>query len=533
MNTKALRQKILDLAIRGKLVPQDPNDEPASVLLERIRAEKQQMVKDGKLKAKDIKNDTVIFLGDDNLHYEKFPDGTVKCIEDEIPFELPEGWEWTRIFSVSFNLPYGTAKKSDSNGKVAVLRMGNLQNGEIDYSDLVYSSDDEDINQYELLENDLLFNRTNSAEWVGKTAIYRGGVKAIYAGYLIRLRTGLNAEYLNAVMNSQYERDYCNMVKTDGVNQSNINAQKLGAFLIPVPSISEQCRIVCKFNNLLSFIETIESDKTDLQTTIQLTKSKILDLAIRGKLVPQNPDDEPASVLLDRVRAEKEELIKQGKIKRDKKESVIYKGDDNSYYEKIGDTVTCIDEELPFELPKGWTWVRLQTCCQKEIKRGKSPKYTESSGTLVFAQKCNTKYDGINMDLALYLDESTLVKYPDDEYMQDKDTVINSTGTGTLGRVGIYRRTDNRREMPVVPDSHVTVIRANNGISAEYIYHFLKAYQQELEKLGEGSTNQKELKQLTLKNLIVALPPYAEQERIIEIITAAFEIMTNIEKSLN
>ena len=337
MDTKALRQKILDLAIRGKLVPQDPNDEPASVLLERIRAEKQQMVKDGKLKAKDIKNDTVIFLGDDNLHYEKFPDGTVKYIEDEIPFELPEGWEWTRIFSVSFNLPYGTAKKSDSNGKVAVLRMGNLQNGEIDYSDLVYSSDDEDINQYELLENDLLFNRTNSAEWVGKTAIYRGGVKAIYAGYLIRLRTGLNAEYLNAVMNSQYERDYCNMVKTDGVNQSNINAQKLGAFLIPVPSISEQCRIVCKFNNLLSFIETIESDKTDLQTTIQLTKSKILDLAIRGKLVPQNPDDEPASVLLDRIRAEKEELIKQGKIKRDKKESVIYKGDDNSYYGDIPD----------------------------------------------------------------------------------------------------------------------------------------------------------------------------------------------------
>ena len=204
-----------------------------------------------------------------------------------------------------------------------------------------------------------------------------------------------------------------------------------------------------------------------------------------------------------------------------------------SYYEKIGDTVTCIDEELPFELPDGWTWVRLQTCCQKEIKRGKTPKYAESSGTLVFAQKCNTKYDGINMDLALYLDESTLVKYPDDEYMLDKDTVINSTGTGTLGRVGIYRKTDNRRDIPVVPDSHVTVIRANNEISAEYVYFFLKAYQHELEKLGEGSTNQKELKPLTLKSLIVALPPYAEQERIIDIITASFEIMTNIEKSLS
>ena len=188
---------------------------------------------------------------------------------------------------------------------------------------------------------------------------------------------------------------------------------------------------------------------------------------------------------------------------------------------------------MPFELPDGWAWIRLQTCCQKEIKRGKSPKYAESSDTLVFAQKCNTKYDGINMELALYLDESTLVKYPNDEYMQDKDTVINSTGTGTLGRVGIYRKTDNRRGKPVVPDSHVTVIRANNEISAEYLYFFLKAYQQELEKLGEDSTNQKELKPLTLKNLIVALPPYAEQERIIEIITAAVEIMTNIEKSLS
>ena len=117
MDTKALRQKILDLAIRGKLVPQDPNDEPASVLLERIRAQKQQMVKEGKLKAKDIKNDTVIFLGEDNLHYEKHADGTVKCIEDEIPFEVPEGWEWTRVFSIADDLPYGTAKKSEKEGR--------------------------------------------------------------------------------------------------------------------------------------------------------------------------------------------------------------------------------------------------------------------------------------------------------------------------------------------------------------------------------------------------------------------------------
>lgn len=164
----------------------------------------------------------------------------MKCIEDEIPFDIPGSWAWTRIKTVSVDLPYGTSKKSNSSGKVAVLRMGNLQDGEIDYSDLVYSSDEADIEKYYLLENDLLFNRTNSAEWVGKTSIYRGDTPAIYAGYLIRIRTPLCGEYLNAVMNSSYAKNYCIRVKTDAVNQSNINAQKLGMFLVPVAPIKEQ-----------------------------------------------------------------------------------------------------------------------------------------------------------------------------------------------------------------------------------------------------------------------------------------------------
>ena len=204
-----------------------------------------------------------------------------------------------------------------------------------------------------------------------------------------------------------------------------------------------------------------------------------------------------------------------------------------SYYEKIGDSVTCIDDELPFEIPDSWAWARLENCCQKEIKRGKSPKYAEKSNVLVFAQKCNTKYDGINMDLALYLDESTLSKYSNDEYMLDFDTVINSTGTGTLGRVGVYRDSDNHRKLSVVVDSHVTVIRACKALNAIYCYYFLKTYQQELEKLGEGSTNQKELKPLTLKSFIVSIPPYTEQKRIVEHITTAFAILDHIEKSLS
>ena len=533
IDTKALRQKILDLAIRGKLVPQDPDDEPASVLLERIRQQKQQMVKEGKLKPKDIKNDSVIFVGEDNLHYEKFADGSVKCIEDEIPFDIPGSWAWTRIKTVSVDLPYGTSKKSNSSGKVAVLRMGNLQDGEIDYSDLVYSSDEADIEKYYLLENDLLFNRTNSAEWVGKTSIYRGDTPAIYAGYLIRIRTPLCGEYLNAVMNSSYAKNYCIRVKTDAVNQSNINAQKLGMFLVPVAPIKEQHRIVTSFKRTFEFTQCIQSEKKELSALIQSTKVKILDLAIRGQLIPQDPNDEPASVLLERIRAEKEELIKQGKIKRDKKESVIFRGEDNSYYEKVGSDVICIDAEIPFEIPDTWEWMRLESCCIKEIRRGKSPTYIDESGILVFAQKCNTKYRGIDVGLALFLDESILGRYPDDEYMQDGDVVINSTGTGTLGRVGIYHTTDNHRGLPIVPDSHVTVIRAAHGIQSIYVYAFMKANQSELEKEGEGSTNQKELKPLTLKEMLIPIPPYSEQERIVATITTAFSIISAVEKSLS
>ena len=204
-----------------------------------------------------------------------------------------------------------------------------------------------------------------------------------------------------------------------------------------------------------------------------------------------------------------------------------------SYYEKVGSDVICIDAEIPFEIPDTWEWMRLESCCIKEIRRGKSPKYIDESGTLVFAQKCNTKYSGIDVGLALFLDESVLGRYPDDEYMHDGDVVINSTGTGTLGRVGIYHMTDNHRGLPIVPDSHVTVIRAAHSIQSIYVYAFMKANQSELEKEGEGSTNQKELKPFTLKEMLIPIPPYSEQERIVATIDAAFSTISSIEKSLN
>ena len=323
------------------------------------------------------------------------------------------------------------------------------------------------------------------------------------------------------------------MKKSSSTTLPILNKSKFDNLLFPVPPQSEQLMIVKKANKLFQFTNIIQTEKDSLQEVIIAAKSKFLDLAIRGKLIPQDPNDEPASVLLERIRKEKEELIKQGKIKKNKKESVIFKGEDNSYYEKVGNEATYIDEKLPYVIPDTWTWMRLENCCAKEIRRGKSPKYAEKSNVLVFAQKCNTKYNGIDINLGQYLDETILKRYPADEYMQNGDVVINSTGMGTLGRVGFYRNIDNTSGLSVVPDSHVTIIRGFSCIQSSYLYASMKAHQKELEKKGEGSTNQKELKPLTLKEMLVPIPPLSEQKRISEAIENAIKYLATIEKSLN
>ncbi len=365
MDTKALRQKILDLAIRGKLVPQDPNDEPASVLLERIRAEKQQMVKDGKLKAKEIKNDTVIFLGDDNLHYEKFPDGTVKCIEDEIPFELPEGWEWTRLQAICEPITDGTHKTPTySDEGFIFLSSKNVTSGHIDWDNIMYIPESLHNELYARLapqKNDILLAKNGTT---GVAAIVdRDCIFDIYVSLALLRIIGyiISPEYLLSTIASSTIQNYFNS-SLKGIGVPNLHLEHIRTTLIPVAPINEQYRIATKLEQLLSFADNIESDKTDLQTTIQLTKSKILDLAIRGKLVPQNPDDEPANVLLDRIRAEKEGLIKQGKIKRDKKESVIFKGDDNSYYLRMGNLIETLDDWRINHIPYSWG-----ICCLGEV----------------------------------------------------------------------------------------------------------------------------------------------------------------------
>ena len=364
MDTKALRQKILDLAIRGKLVPQDPNDEPASVLLERIRAEKQQMVKDGKLKPKDIKNDTIIFKGEDNLHYEKFPDGSVKCIEDEIPFELPQGWECERlsnIASFSGGKTPSTSKDEYWGDDYLWITSKDMKSKYIDSSQISLSEKGAKIMQIKAPDTLLLVTRSGILRHTLPVAILKKQATINQDIKAISLYDTSLAEFIYSFLKGTENHILPKYVKS-GTTVENINFDEFKNIIIPVPPKSEQILIIEKINTLLSFIETIESDKTDLQVTLQLTKSKILDLAIRGKLVPQDPNDEPASVLLERIRAEKEELIKQGKIKRDKKESVIFRGEDNSYYLRTGSLTETLDDWKIDDIPNSW-----DVCCLGEV----------------------------------------------------------------------------------------------------------------------------------------------------------------------
>ena len=300
-------------------------------------------------------------------YYEKFADGKVVCIDDEIPFEIPSTWEWCRLKEVVFPPKYGTSNKSVENGEMPVLRMGNIQDGEIVYDKLVYSNNTDDNIKYCLIKGDLLFNRTNSAELVGKTGIYRGQRPAIYAGYIILLRPIIvNSDYLNYILGSSYARSYCKEVKTIGVQQCNINADKISNFLIPIAPESEQNRIVEKMVKVVAPLkkydkEQISRESLDVDIPNKLKKS-ILQEAIQGKLVLQDPNDEPASALLQRIKEEKLRLVKEGKLKKkDVVDSVIYKGDDNKYYEQIGKNLVDITDEIPFEIPDSWCWMRGRT----------------------------------------------------------------------------------------------------------------------------------------------------------------------------
>ena len=421
MDTNKLRQKILDMAIRGKLVPQDPNDEPASVLLERIRNEKQRMVQDGKLKKRDIKNDTIIFRGDDNLHYEKFQDGSVKCIEDEIPFEVPEGWAWCRLKHVC-TMAAGKAKPTDQimtepfEGCYPCFG-GNGIRGYVD-----------EYNQ------DGIFSIVGrQGALCGNINIAKGKFYATEHAVVTTLFSGIDFNWSNYVLEALQLNSYATGAAQPGLSVANV----LNVF-VPVPPTQEQVHIGIRIAEFIKIIENIEDEKENLQTLISSAKSKILDLAIRGKLVPQNPNDEPASVLLERIRAEKEELIKAGKIKRDKKESIIFRGEDNSYYEKVGSTIKNIDDSIPFEIPKNWCFIRLKELWELISGRDLSPsEYNDNQDGIPYITGASNFRNG-KIELVRWTPSPQVITQKGDLLLTCKGTIgemaFNSFGEAHIAR---------------------------------------------------------------------------------------------------
>ena len=536
IDTKALREKVLDLAIRGKLVPQDPTDEPASVLLEQIREQKKQMVKEGKLKAKDIKDDSIIFVGDDNLHYEKFADGSVKCIEDEIPFELPSNWAWSR-FSSAFiinprnNLPDDT--------EVSFVPMSLIQEG--------YANNHAcEIKTWEKVKSGFTHFAENDIGVAKITPCFENKKSVVFND----LRNGFGAgttelHIIRTVGNAIYPEYVLWNIKTDAFVSNGVNAfsgavgqKRIGKdfiekSLMPIAPTSEQKRIVESISMAFECIDKIDASIETFNLDINAVKRNILDLAVRGKLVPQDPADEPASVLLERIIAEKEELIKQGKIKRDKKESIIFKGEDNSYYRTNGKTIESCDN-LPFDLPKGWIWTSLGQYCEKvtdQVASGsfaalrenvvslKEPSYALMVKTADFS-------NGFTKNLT-YTDKHGY------EFLENSNLFGGELILSNIGSIGkVFIVPDLNCKMTLAPNS--VMIRLTNNEYRDYLYYFLQSPTgyEELKAISTGVAMLK-FNKTDLKTIYFPLPPFAEQKRIVEAIEIAFTQLDEITSSIS
>ena len=510
MTAQQLKNSILQMAVQGKLVPQDPNDEPASVLLERIRAEKEQLIKQKKIKRE--KNPSVIFKGADNTPYEKI--GTeVRSIADEIPFDIPETWEWVRCSSLGEIVRGSGIKRTETTPSgMPCVRYGELYTSySISFTEAKsFIPTELDAKCKHFSYGDILMTLTGenkpdiakAVAYLGDTSIAAGGDLAYWTAH------GMNPLYLVYVMSSPYVIARKVDLATGDIIV-HISGEKIGSILIPIPPLEEQERIVQQIEELTSFVTEYgnkEAALSELQTRFpeQLKKS-ILQMAVQGKLVPQNPTDEPASILLDRIRAEKDALIKSGKIKHDKHESVIFRRD-NSHYEKLDGVEHCINDELPFEIPDSWTWVRLGSIGDWGSGATPSrthPEYYDGSIPWLKTGDLTDSYitdipEGISQ-LAL---EMTSVR------LNESGSVLMAMYGATIGKLGILT-------YPATTNQACCACKPVYGVETLYLFYFLMSQRAAFIKRGEGGAQPNISKEKIVATLM-PLPPLAEQHRIVQ-----------------
>ncbi len=506
MTTEELRKSILQLAIQGKLVEQNPDDEPASVLLERIRAEKERLIKDKKIKRD--KNESVIYRADNGSFLERIGK-EVRCIDDEIPFEIPDSWEWVRLGELALYRkgPFGSSLTKDmfvpaDNDSIKVYEQKNAIQKDFSLGQYFISRDKFESMQGFIVEaNDII---VSCAGTIGETYVLpTNAPTGIINQALMRVRL-FNREveafwllYFDYILKKEAQ------LKSQGSAIKNIPPfDILKMMLIPLPPLAEQQRIVDKLNDLeplLADYERLELQESKLEKNFSgdLNKS-ILQYAIQGKLVAQNPADEPASVLLDRIRAEKERLIKEKKIKRDKNESVIYRGDNGSFLERIGKEVRCIDDEIPFEIPDSWEWCRLGSIIHLLSGRDLLPSEYNNNGNgfpyITGASNIINEEIVVNRWTVMPL----VISKKGDLLITCKGT-IGTMAINTIGDIHIARQI-----MSIKPYFS----------SVFYVKGFLKSYVPVL--LSNAKSMIPGISREHIAGSLFPLPPLAEQKRIVE-----------------
>ena len=516
MTGQQLKNSILQMAVQGKLVPQDPNDEPASVLLERIRAEKEKLIKEGKIKKE--KNPSVIFRGADNLPYEKIGKNEPVCIADEVPFEIPESWEWVRFSSISSLVTKGTTPRGGNvsyvDSGIGFLRAENIAGlDKLDISRLNYIDEATHTGYLKrsiIQENDILITIAGT---LGRTAIVKKENLPLNANQAVAIvrpvdAALINLQYLVYALNSPSIQEKLTAQKKITAIP-NLTLEIVSNCLIPIPPIEEQQRIINCFMLILPHITKYAAQEIALENLNndfpnQLKKS-ILQYAVQGNLVPQDPTDEPASVLLERIQAEKEQLIKSGKIKRDKHESVIFRRD-NSYYERVDGIERCIDDEIPFEIPDSWEWVRLGNI--GEWGSGATPSRTKSeyyNGTIPWL-----KTGDLNDGYITYIPETitNLALTETSVRLNPIGSVLIAMYGATIGKLGIL-------QIPATTNQACCACVPFIGVYNKFLFYFLMSQKTAFIKLGEGGAQPNISKEKIVATLM-PLPPNSEQYRIVE-----------------
>ena len=451
------------------------------------------------------------------LYYEKFQDGSVKCIEDEIPFEVPEGWSWARLNQIFNFIDYRGSTPTKISSGVPLITAKNVKSGYIDYTVDDYISEDEYADRQQRgisCYGDILF--TTEAP-LGNAAIadldkFSAGQRLITFQHYGNQKLN-NTNFLYFLL-SDFFQNQLNANKT-GSTVAGIKAAILKGLFLPVPPIEEQQRIAASCKNMFNMIEIVKNEQEDISKLISITKSKILDLAIRGKLVPQDPNDEPASVLLDRIQSEKEELIKAGKIKRDKKESVIFKGEDNSYYEKIGSTIKNIDDSIPFEIPENWCFIRLKELWKLISGRDLSPsEYNDNQDGIPYITGASNFRNG-KIELVRWTSSPQVITKQGDLLLTCKGTV-GELAFNDFGNAHIARQ--------------IMAIRNTYGLNVEYLSFCISFYIKEIKAVAKGLIPG--ISREDILNLILPIPPENYQRLVVSQIRRSNHALYLIEKSL-